>query len=186
MLTSGFQPQIAGVGCGCATTLGVNVSTILEFIFLVNRISSGLIPITSELIRITYLVIRITSELIWMIFLVNRMSPELIPITSELIRISSEVIQISREVIPISSDVILSCGEVELNGGKQGGDSGAGYRNTAMGAPVGTASCDQAVVSGLATGLRVRLNSCFISFTNSSTPALGEATLAKAYTSSAC
>ncbi len=157
------------------------------------KISSGLIQITSELIRITFLVIpitflviRITSELIRMIFLVNRMSPELIPITSEVNQISSEVIRMSCEVIRTSWEVKSGSRAGKCRGGKQKGMTGAGYRNALVGAPVGSADDDQSAFPGLAAGLRVRLNSCFISFTNSSTPALGEATLAKEYTSSAC
>lgn len=107
-----------------------------------------------------------------MIFSVNRMSPELIQISSKVIRISWEVK--SRD------------GDGQYRGGARWGVMGAGCRNTSMGVPAGSADDDQSVVPGLGAGLRVRLNSCFISFTNSSTPALGEATLAKAYTSSAC
>ena len=51
---------------------------------------------------------------------------------------------------------------------------------------VSAAALDQMFASGVLFARLLRLNNWRISFTSSSTPALGEATLAKAYTSRAC
>lgn len=144
-----------------------------------NRISSGLILITSELIRMIFLLKRITSELIRMIFSVNRMSPELIRSTSEVNPISSEVNRITAEVKWMTIEVNCRVWKRERAGG-------TGNRNTRVGVPVGDARLDQVFASGALEVRLLRLNSCRISFTSSSTPAFGLATLAKAYTSRAC
>ena len=127
----------------------------------------------------TFLVIPITSELIPMIFLVNRMSPELIRNTSEVNPTRSEVNRISPEVKRMT-------GEENCREWKQGQTGGAGNRNTRAGIPVSAAALDQMFASGVLFARLLRLNNWRISFTSSSTPALGEATLAKAYTSRAC
>lgn len=120
-----------------------------------------------------FLLILITSELIRMIFSVNRMSPELIQTTSEVNPISSEVNRITAEVKWRTVEV--NCRDCKR---EQAG--GAGNRNTRVGVPVNDARLDQVFASG-ALGVRLlRLNSCRISFTSSSTPAFGLATLANA------
>ena len=140
--------------------------------YLVNRMSDLVNRISSRLIGLTELIKRMTKS-------VNRISSGLKRMTPEVIRMSSGVKWMSREVIRMS-------GEVKSRG-VTGKDlcSGVG-RNTPAGIPASRTVNGQAVVSSAGLARRVRLNSCFISRTSTSTPALGEATLAKAYTSSAC
>ncbi len=99
---------------------------------------------------------------------------------------SREVIWMSLEVKWMSPELIRMSVEVKSRGGTGKGLSGEVGRNTFVSIPASRPVIRQAVVSSVAAVRRVRLNSCFISRTSISTPALGVATLANAYTSSAC